>query len=110
MGASRGRTKPAKRHAVKRGTGQRKPSDEQLQRWDRAHRDRVELINRPLACLQNRELGRSYLWAGTLIPREADLIKENAMGPMDTYGGSYGTRSITNAVDWDSIVSVYEGE
>jgi hypothetical protein len=52
------------------------------------------------------ERGTSYPWSGVLVPREAELIKENALGVQTQYNGAY---SGDLAVDWDTVVNSYEG-
>jgi len=80
-------------------------SAEQRAAWDRAHAERTELINRPF--IRTQEFGRSYLWAGTLIPREADLIKDNALGVQTQYNGRYAAADAP--AEWDNIINSYEG-
>lgn len=68
---------------------------------EQAHRIRVELIYRPLACM-NRQTFAGKSWAGILIPRELDLIEELAMEQMGKgYAGyfDYSGPELSEGID-----------
>jgi hypothetical protein len=73
--------------AVKRKSRRAPPTAEQ----DRAHERRMQIINAPF--IVSRVLDPSYLWAGTLVHREREVldeIEELALGGRTRYNGKYG--------------------
>ena len=101
MGTTRRRTATPACYATRK----RAPTDEQKRQWDRAHAERQTLIARPFA--QTQVHGRTYPWAGVLVPREAELIKDNALGMQTQYNGRYASAEV--AAEWDNLVNSYEG-
>lgn len=101
-----GTSRKAKRAPAKARSRKPRPTAAQRAEWDRAHAERQRLINAPFMSLRRVDRGSSYPWAGVLVPREAELIKDNAMGAQSQYNGVY---SGDLAVDWDTVVNSYEG-